>query len=51
MELESNSLDWNVNKPEHELELEDMKCTMVKVSENLGTTMVAPVVPVNTSLP
>ena len=28
MELELNSLDWNVNELEHELELEDMKHTM-----------------------
>ena len=27
MELEPNSLDWNGNESEHELELEDMKCT------------------------
>ena len=27
MELELNSLDWNVNELEHKLELEDMKCT------------------------
>ena len=27
MELELNSLDWNVNELEHELELEDMKRT------------------------
>ena len=27
MELEPNSLDWNVNELEHELELEDMKRT------------------------
>ena len=29
MELELNSLKWNVNEPEHELELEDMKRTTV----------------------
>ena len=27
MELELNSLDWNVNELEYELELEDMKRT------------------------
>ena len=27
MKLEPNSLDWNENELEHELELEDMKCT------------------------
>ena len=27
MELEPNSLDWNGNELEHELELEDMKRT------------------------
>ena len=27
MELEPNSLDWNGNEKEHELELEDMKHT------------------------
>ena len=27
MKLELNSLDWNVNELEHELELEDMKPT------------------------
>ena len=27
MELELNSLDWNENELEHELELEDMKRT------------------------
>jgi hypothetical protein len=27
MELELNSLDWNANELEHELELEDMKRT------------------------
>ena len=27
LELELNSLDWNVNELEHELELEDMKRT------------------------
>ena len=31
MELEPNSLDWNGNELEHELELEDMKRTMVNV--------------------
>ena len=29
MELELNSLDWNGNELEHELELEDMKRTNV----------------------
>ena len=29
MELELNSLDWNGNELEHELELEDMKRTDV----------------------
>ena len=29
MELEPNSLDWNKNELEHELELEDMKNTLV----------------------
>ena len=29
MELEPNSLDWNWNELEHELELEDMKRTYV----------------------
>ena len=29
MELEANSLDWNGNELEHELELEDMKRTHV----------------------
>ena len=29
MELELNSLDWNVNELEHELELEDMKRTTI----------------------
>ena len=29
MELELNSLDWNVNELEHELELEDMKRTII----------------------
>ena len=29
MELELNSLDWNVNELEHELELEDMKRTNI----------------------
>ena len=29
MELEPNSLDWNGNELEHELELEDMKRTIV----------------------
>ena len=29
MELELNSLDWNVNELEHKLELEDMKPTPV----------------------
>ena len=28
MELELNSLDWNVNELEHKLELEDMKRTI-----------------------
>ena len=28
MELELNSLDWNVNELEHKLELEDMKLTL-----------------------
>ena len=28
MELELNSLDWNGNKLEHELELDDMKNTI-----------------------
>ena len=28
-ELEPNSLDWNVNELEHELELEDMKHTNI----------------------
>ena len=32
MELEPNSLDWNGNKLEHELELEDMKRTLVKLT-------------------
>ena len=31
MELELNSLDWNVNELEHELELEDMKPTCIWV--------------------
>ena len=30
-ELEPNSLDWNGNELEHELELEDMKRTIVNV--------------------
>ena len=30
MELELNSLDWNVNELERELELEDMKRTSVQ---------------------
>ena len=29
MEVELNSLDWNVNELEHKLELEDMKRTFV----------------------
>ena len=29
MKLESNSLNWNWNELEHELELKDMKCTKV----------------------
>ena len=29
MELELNSFDWNVNELEHELELEDMKRTVI----------------------
>ena len=29
MELELNSLDWNGNELEHELELEDMKRTQM----------------------
>ena len=29
MDLEPNSLDWNGIELEHELELEDMKCTLV----------------------
>ena len=29
MDLESNSLDWNGNELEYELELEDMKRTKV----------------------
>ena len=32
MELEPNLLDWNVNKLEHELELEDIKRTKVDLS-------------------
>ena len=32
MELEPNSLDWNGNELEHELELEDMK-RIIGVSE------------------
>ena len=31
MELEPNSLDWNGNELEHELELEDMKRTFVNL--------------------
>ena len=31
MELEPNSLDWNGNELEHELELEDMKHTYVMI--------------------
>ena len=31
MELEPNSLDWNGNELEHELELEDMKRTYVMI--------------------
>ena len=34
MELEPNSLDWNGNELEHELELEDMKHTTVSTSNN-----------------
>ena len=30
MQLEPNSLDWNGNELEHELELEDMKHTISK---------------------
>ena len=33
MVLELNSLDWNGNELEHELELEDMKRTMVCVTK------------------
>ena len=29
MELEPNSLGWNGNELEQELELEDMKCTYI----------------------
>ena len=29
MELEPNSLDWNGIELEHELELENMRCTIV----------------------
>ena len=29
MELEPNSLDWNGNELEHELELKDMKLTVI----------------------
>ena len=29
MELEPNSLDWNGNELEHEVELKDMKCTII----------------------
>ena len=29
MELEPNSLDWNGNELEHELEVEDMKRTLI----------------------
>ena len=29
MELELNLLDWNLNELEHELQLEDMKHTLV----------------------
>ena len=30
MDLEPNSLDWNGNELEHELELEDMKLTIIQ---------------------
>ena len=33
MVLEPNSLDWNGNELEHELELEDMKCTIESFHE------------------
>ena len=33
MELEPNSLDWNGNELEHELELEDMKHTKINNME------------------
>lgn len=37
MELEPNSLDWNGNELEHELELEDMKrTTVITQSTNNG---------------
>ena len=36
MELEPNSLDWNGNKLEHELELGDMKRTPVWSTKRWG---------------
>ena len=36
MELEMNSLDWNLNELEHELELEDMKRTHVHIELIFG---------------
>ena len=36
MELEPNSLDWNGNELEHELELEDMKRTNMSFVECKG---------------
>ena len=33
IDLEVNSLDWNGNELEHELELEDMKRTLVCASQ------------------
>ena len=36
MELELNSLDWNGNELEHELELEDMKRTKVRYADPLS---------------
>ena len=35
MVLELNSLDWNGNELEHELELEDMKRTIFGVFTNI----------------
>ena len=51
MELEPNSLDWNGNELEHELELEDMKRTnMTQLYNYFSCTTSADGAPADNSL-